>query len=136
MELTKFDSGDEKYFKDVVFLVEATHTEKHFIWEQYYYNPSPKFGRVINSWEDEMMGHCLILGTIDNRPIAVTFYYAKILGKRVMFYEGTSQLVDHEMIKSWLKHFTLDKVRWDGNTRWAHCDAMNFHLCVQALKES
>jgi hypothetical protein len=49
-----------------------------------------------------------------------------------MFYEATSQVVNHQKIDEWIKkHFNG---KWDGS-RSARCDANNFHLCIQAIME-
>jgi hypothetical protein len=138
----KFNKEDKKYFQDVVFLVEATSHEYHFLWQEFSteyltlpYAPveSEKFKRWRVKWVQVTMGHGVTIGELDKRPIVVDISYAFLNDKKVMFYNGCSQLVDHKMIEEWLKHFTLDTVRWDNNTRWAHCDAMNFHHCLDAL---
>ena len=140
----KFHEEDKKYFKDVVFLVEATSHEDQFLWTEWSadyltlpYAPKEegKFARKRVDWQQVSLGHMLTIGEIDNRPICVSMSYAIINGRKIMFYEGCSQLVDHEMIREWLKHFTLNTIRWDGGTRWGHCDAMNFHHCLDAIKE-
>lgn len=128
------DPQDKDLFKDVVFLVEASHTEQHFLWKENFYEKTRQFDAV-KSWEDEGMGHGITIGQLDKRPVCVTMFYAKINGHRVMFYEGTSQVVDHKMIEEWLQHWTLKTVRWDNGHRWAHSDAMNFHHCLDAIQE-
>ena len=120
---------DKKLFEDVFFLVEATDAERFFLWKE---NDESK--RV--SWEDIMRGYSIQIGTLDKRPVMVTIFYAMLNGKKIMFYEGTSQVVDHKMIELWIQHFSLNNIRWDNGTRWAHCNAMNFHHCLEAIKES
>lgn len=126
-------SEDKELFDDVVFLVEATSTEHHMLWCDRFYKPVADFTSV-KSWKQEGRGLMITIGEIDERPICVDIQWDWIEGKRVMFYYGCSQLVDHKMIEDWLKYWTLDKIRWDNGTRWAHCNAMNFHHCLDAVK--
>lgn len=124
--------GDKDLFKDVEFLVAANSNERHNLWEMYYYylnlDKPP-----IKTWEQELAGESIQIGTIDKRPIVVATFCAKLNGHRIMFYYGCSQLVDHKMIDEWLQYWTLKTIRWDNNMRWAHCDAMNFHSCLDAI---
>lgn len=113
-------------------MVEATHHEQHMFWEKYHYQPREN-EPVVREWKEESQGRMPTIGYIGKRPICVCIFYAKLNGKRVAFYEGVSQLVDHEMIDKWLKHFTLDTIRCDNGTRWAHCDAWNFYHCLDAI---
>lgn len=126
-----FNKEDLKLFKDVVFLVEANSNEQHLLWERYHYKPIYP-DTYVKSWEQISMGHGIHIGSIDERPIVVSIMYAILNGKRVMFYYGVSQLVDHKMIEDWLTMYTHD-IKWDNGSRWAHCDATNFHHCLDAI---
>jgi len=126
------NEADAELFKDVVFLVECTHNESFTFWKDYHYEPR-KDTPVVKKWEQEMAGHMVCIGELDKRPVCVSIFYAKLNGKRVAFYEGTSQVVDHLMIEEWLHHWTLEKIRWDNGHRWAHCDSSNFHHCLDAI---
>lgn len=82
-------------------------------------------------WEDEGRGVMIHVGAFDKRPVYVEFSFAYIKGKKVAFYNGCSELVDHKMINDWLiKNFQLTN---DGYTRWNRVDAINFHNCINAL---
>jgi hypothetical protein len=129
----RFEQGDKEYFKDVVFLVEASSHEQHQFWRDHHYKPSQDY-KVIKTWKQES-GYMIQLGKVDKRPICVTITYDIIDGRRVLFYEGCSELVDHKMIKDWLRHWTEKTVRWDNGTRWAICDSSNFHHCLEAIEE-
>jgi hypothetical protein len=125
---------DKKLFKDVVFLVDASYTEHFFLWKENFHELTRQY-YAVKTWEDEGMGHSINIGEINKRPVCVTLFYTEINGHRVMFYEGTSQVVDHKMIERWLQHWTLKTIRWDNGHRWAHSDAMNFHHCIDAIQE-
>jgi hypothetical protein len=120
---------DAELFEGVEFLVNASDTEKHFLWEMYHYKPRFE-GQHIKDWKQISMGHGITIGHCDGRPVCVSIFYAILDGHKVAFYDGTSQVVDHKMVEQWLKHHTLEKCRWDNGTRWAHTNAMNFHHCL------
>lgn len=132
-KMYSFSKEDKALFKDVEFLVEATYNEQHHFWVDYHYKPRTDSVEV-KSWECEGRGHMIEIGELDKRPICVSIFYGKLNGKRVMFYEGCSQVVDHKMIEDWLQHYTLKTIRWDNGHRWAHCDSSNFHHCLEHVK--
>lgn len=122
----------KELFDNVVFLVEASSYERLTFWKDHFHAPH-KGMPVIRTWEQESRGQMVYLGKIDKRPMYVQIWWDVLNGKRIIFYEGCSQVVDHKMIEDWLKHFTLNTIRWDNGRRWARCDAMNFHQCLDAL---
>ncbi len=132
-KLYKFQKEDAILFKDVVFIVEATSYEQHVFWENYFYK-SKYETLIIKDWLQETAGKIITIGKCDKRPVCVTIFWAWLDGCKIMFYEATSQVVDHKMVKEWFKHFS-SHIKWDGNTRLAHCNSLNFHLCIQAVKE-
>ncbi len=130
----EYDETHRTLFDNVAFLVEATDTEYLSLW----YNHSSESKHSIPGssplvWVQEPMGHAIQIGMVASRPTVVSIRYALIERQRVLFYYGCSQLVDHEMIDQWLRHFTEKTIRYDGS-RWAHCDAANFHNCVHFLR--
>ncbi len=130
VEALRIKDDTEYYFKDVVFLVEATHCEQHYLWLTHHFK-DVGYGKV-ERWEQEGMGHGVIIGYVDKRPVNLSISYAKIDGRRVAFFEGVSQVVDHEMIREWLRPRTKH-LSWDGG-RIARCDAMNFAHCLHAIE--
>lgn len=127
----------ETYFKDVVFLVEADSFAQHALWLTRFHGG--RLGREIESWEAEGSGYAITIGHIDRRPVVLSLFYAKIEGRRVCFFAGESQVVDHRMIDEWLEKRTKH-IRWDRGSRprrarRAVCDATNFHLCLDAVRE-
>ena len=121
----KFNESDSQFFKDVKFLIEADDYSQFALWKE--------FHELIDNWQEVSCGYNIEIGKLNRRPIVISINYAILNGKKVLFYWGCSQLVDHKMIEDWIKHFTEKTIRWDNNIRWAKCDAMNFHLCLQAL---
>lgn len=130
-KLYKFNPKDQDLFKDVIFLVEANDNEVHSFWRDHFHEPRKDY--IIVKWEQEFCGQLIQIGELDNRPVNIAISYAKLNDKRVMFYYACSQVVDHAMVENWLKHFTLETIRWDNNTRWAHCNSSNFHHCIEIV---
>lgn len=113
----------EERLKITDFLVEANSFEKHTLWREWHEKLT---------WQQENPGESVTIGHLDDRPVCVSFFWDTIGGKLICFYDAHSAVVDWTMINDWLrKHFTG---RWDSGTRWAHTDAMNFHLCVDHIK--
>lgn len=114
--------------KDAVFLVKATDFEKNTLWHQHA-KDSGLCGPV--DWLDtgdthiETVGYCLTQADHESFPIVVTLRWSTLNGRTVCFYHSTSLYVNWKMIEDWLeKNFTCRR-----------CDASNFHLCLQHIKE-
>lgn len=132
-KLHPYQESDAEFFKDVVFLVEATHHEQHQFWHDWHYVPRYE-GTAIEFWEQVMEGRMITIGQIDRRPVTICINWAYLNGYKVMFYEGTSQVVDHQMVERWIDHFASD-IKWDNGYRRARTDSNNFHSCIHAIQE-
>jgi len=115
----------DKRFKDVVFVVEATHFEEHCLWKEHH----EKLG-----WEQDCRGFMQTVGFVDKMPVTVCVHFAKILNQTICFYESPSMVTHHQMVKDWIIDQTGNP-KWDSGTRRAHCDAWNFHHCIDACEE-
>lgn len=124
MSILPFRDEDSEYFKDVVYLVEANSYEKLMLWGEYYDSPTAERAHCFTTWEQESSGWGITVGFIEDMPVCVSISYAKLNGKRVMFYTDTSTVVDHRMIEKWLRHFT----------QAPECNAMNFHHCLHHIQ--
>ncbi len=83
------------------------------------------------NWEQISAGFMLPVGQVGKDSVYVRFSFAIINGKKICFYEATSQVVNHEMVKDWLiSRFQLTN---DNYCRWNHTDARNFHNCIGSL---
>lgn len=122
----------ESLFKDVVFMVEATHNEQHNLWLTHF-EVDVGYGKV-KSWEQEMAGHTCIIGEFGEMPINLCFFYAKIEGRRVCFWECVSAVSHVFMIEKWMEPRTAH-MRWDAGTRPALTNADNFHHCLDAIRQ-
>ena len=118
-------SIDDAKLQTSVFFVEATHCEQYYLWNDWH-------ERV--DWKQDGSGFGICIGHINKKktkPVFVSFFFVEINGKRVCFYECTSRFVDHTMVENYI----LERypVKYDGGTRRAMTDAMNFHNCVNAI---
>lgn len=105
------------------FIVEATSYEMHSLWGRYH---------TKLKWEQDPSGCVYQTGELEEHPVCTSFFWAKINGQLVLFYESQSQVVDHAQVERWIeKHCKPPK--WNGRT--SQCDAMNFHHCLHAIDE-
>jgi hypothetical protein len=107
-------------FKEVAFLVEADSFARLELWSKWY-NEEDDVRKKIHTWEEISPGFCPTIGTCDNRPVCLSLSYNILNGKRVVFYDPVSQVVDHELVEKYLK------LNFPGV---GCCDAMNFHQCM------
>jgi hypothetical protein len=96
----------------VDFAVEANSYESLCIWEQF---------NEKCTWVQHTRGAMRQIGELAGRPIWVTLFWNTINGKKVLFYEATSQVVDYEMVENWIRKNAL-------NEHGIRTDAMNFHI--------
>jgi len=122
-------------FADTKFVVEANSFEALTLWSQYslsgglHYKDEELPRR---KWEQDNHGIWYQIGELAGRPVCVSFFWNVIDGVRVMFYDVTSQVSDILIVEEWLKEHCSPT--WDHGRR-AHCNAMNFHHCLDAIGE-
>jgi hypothetical protein len=121
---------DAELFKDVEYLIEASSFEQFQLWKNHG-NGSDSNEQPIKNWTEDLRGQIITIGKIEDYPICVSISYAILNGHKVLFYNGCSLIVDHEMIDEWLQH-CASHIICDG--RWAHCNPMNFGHCLVGLK--
>lgn len=95
----------------VVACVEATDFEQLCLWQEWTSRHNPK------GWTQET-GAWVQVGTLNDNPVTVMLSYAMLNGTRVVFWDAVSQVVDFDMVKSWLHSEFPNAV---------FVDAMNFH---------
>jgi len=98
--------------------VEATSFEKLCLWSEY--------NERKLQWEDSPFGILFKVGEVDSRPVYVSLTTAIVAGKKILFYNATSEIVDYNMIEEWLKDVLPESAR--QITGFVNkTDAMNFH---------
>lgn len=79
------------------------------------------------------MGFYQVIGKINkNKPVCVSFSFAKIYGKRICFYYSSGRYSDSVMVENFIE--SNYSVKWDNGTRRAMTDAMNFHHAIDACR--
>lgn len=111
------------HLAETVYVVEATNCEKLFLWKE---------TKDTVKWESINSGFGFTVGHIADMPVVVSFTFAIINNKKVMFYEATSQVVDYRMIEDWICKYVPVVVM---NCKRDTCtDASNFHQCLHTIK--
>ncbi len=110
-----------EYLEGVDYLVEANSFERMCLYE-----------RHSDNWEDRPLGGpMIIVGSIDGHDcndVCIALLKQQVNGKMICFWEATSVVVHHDMIKEWFK----DNAPWlfpDGEPSKS-TDAMNFHHAI------
>jgi hypothetical protein len=115
----------EQLWPRVEWLVEATHEESFQIWREWH--------EKLNLWRAGS-GHTIIIDYVDIRvhgtrkfrkmPVAVCVMWHPVEGHLVGFYEATSLVADHDMVRAWLKKQA---------PKAGHTNASNFHHVIHGL---
>jgi hypothetical protein len=118
-----------------LFLVEANTFEQNVFWQQHAHNSWLRpAGYEVLRWEQISDGRMVTIGKLDKRPLTIEFYWVKIEGQLICFYNECSQVRDSVRTEKWLKkHF---KGTYDNGHRRAVTDSNNFGQCISAIKEA
>lgn len=127
------EDNAENRLKHTLFIVEANSNEQFMLWKDYAIgSDSPR--HKPQKWEQVNPGWLVTVGELAGRPCCISVTWNRIEGHLVMFWYDCSQATDSVQTDAWLKaHFSG---KWDKGTRWASCDAQNFHLCQRAISEA
>jgi hypothetical protein len=101
----------------IKFLVEANSFERLSLWNER--------GHYSVPWGYLGVGYSFEIGSLDNRPVIVVIWPMILNSKRIAFWDCCSQVMDRAMIDRWFDKQFPDAPR---------CDAMNFHLCADAVR--
>ncbi len=88
----------------VEYIIEANSNEQRYLWTKYK-------DHVV--WESCPLGHGKTIGSLENRPVFMSFLYAEINGVVVLFWHLTSELADYKMAEDWLLENTNIKCKKD-----------------------
>lgn len=117
------------------FVVEASSFETQALWERFADDAKdlvPRMNEARIDWKDQSRGWLVTVGMLDQRPVCVSLSISTLNGHAVLFYEVTSEVVDHAQIEDWFRERCWPL--WDHGTRRAHCNAMNFHHCLEICR--
>lgn len=108
--------------KNLNYLVESTSFEKFCLWEKH----GAKDAKYPLNWNDDFMGCMKKISEFANHPICINFQFAKIGKLSVGFYHACSTIVDHNLVRKWLK---------ENCPNAQFTDAQNFHNVYHAAKK-
>jgi hypothetical protein len=135
------DQPIDPRFSTTFFVVEANSNETLEFWrdvatEAWAYGRHYPGGESPKrySWVQDSRGLVVHVGDFGGYPVNISCLWVAIDGRSVLFYYACSMVVHHGMIDDWLERHC--NPRWDGGTRRAHCNSMNFHLCLNAIEDA
>lgn len=101
-------------FENVEYLIEANEFARHTLSKQYCKSVK---------WINEIGCKWGKIGYVtgDDRGVMCRFFFSRLNGKLICFYEPVSILVDYDMIDDWIKN----NIKCKNKT-----DAMNFHEVI------
>lgn len=107
---------------DTYYAVEANSFEYSALYKEY----AKEQGHV---WKENLSGRGACIGYVGKRMVFVSFRTAIINGRKILFYEATSPMVDWDMIEDWLRsNLPTSAKRAAGDLRKA--DANNFYSAL------
>lgn len=109
-------------YADVTGIVEATSFETLCLWEKWHQQKG-------YTWTESTRGPLITIGQIDSRPICIAPLIHVVNGRKIMFLETTSQVVDWAMIEDWLTKNVPSACTTNG--KYLNIvSAQNFHTLV------
>lgn len=123
----------QESLKQAEYVVEATNTEQHLLWNKWFYRPDPSFPKI--EWEEITIDTGATVGELDGRPICLSIRFARINGVLVLFWHPTSQVVDYVQVDAWLKANVPAYTATTKGGRHPRCDAANFGHCLAFTRE-
>lgn len=105
------------------YVVEANSFERFACYLLYSNESAVPYHKKI-SFKQGTSGYGPQIGMVDNRPICISIIINYINNVPVLFFEGTSMLVDYKVIEDWLTIFC------PAYANCYTCDMNNFHQCI------
>ena len=108
------------FLADTHGVVDANSYERLMLWSENQRRDRPL------TWQENNLGLMEYVGWLDSRPICISLTTAIVDGKKILFVDPTSQLVDHALIDSWLEQ-NLPKTAFRTFAKYLNrVNAMNF----------
>ncbi len=114
--------SDLEMYEGVYGCVEASSFETLRLWERWHHNNG-------YSWEESTGGPLITVGHIGTRPVCIAPLVHIVNGKKLLFIEATSMIVDWSMIMKWAyENVPSARIADTDCVRWT--DPNNFHNFV------
>ena len=101
------------YLAGVEGIVDANRFEQSELWKRFHKE------RGI-PWEENLSGFGVTVGKVGDMPVSISINTAKIDGRKILFVEDTSQVVDFRMIDAWLVRNLPEAATNRANAQNAH----------------
>lgn len=133
--LLPYHNPDPRFAK-TEFVVQASDCERQGLWERFATEGAwglPTLHERRIRWVQDPHGIMITVGAIWNRPVNISCLWASLNGHQVLFCDGCSQLIAHDLIGEWLECY-CNPPGWHHGRR-AYTNAMNFHLCLDYCQQ-
>lgn len=124
-------------FAETMFVVEADDFARHMLWvchsrESIKAGYAPRDSSP-HDWVQHGDGRFVQVGSFGGMPVNISVFWSTIDGQLVLFYDMCSMVTHSDMVRRWFEKHCNPK--YDGGSREARCNAMNFAHCLQAIEE-
>lgn len=111
-----------EWLADITGVVEANSYEKMCLWQEYHQERK-------EPWVDDMSGYAPTIGHLGRMPVCLSMFRGTVKGKKILFIDAVSQVVDHRIVDEWLEMALPDGAkRTNGSNTYVNkVNAMNFH---------
>ena len=121
-------AGDDPRFAQVEFIVAADDFSQQALWGMW---------QEGITWDSDTSRLTVGLGILIGRNVTVEVRFARLNGHMVMFYNSNSDLVDHNLVNTFVEDVRkIALAARPGSAPADKTDASNFHTCVHFCKRS
>lgn len=113
------DIGIASFVEGAIGFCEATKEEEYGLWDRLVRGHENKI-----LWS-EKVGIGVTIGYLNDRPVHVVLRPVEVSGHKVIFYEATSTVVDHDMVRAFIE-FIAPVTALNHAGALNHTDAANF----------
>ncbi len=116
-----------EFLKDVEGAVEADSYASHQLWFECAADANKFGGQGNKTWEQGRSGTGRVVGTFAGHPVFVSLFKNVVDGKQILFYDATSVIVDHDMVREYIETAIGEAQGFKPDGRDFFTDAQNFH---------
>lgn len=99
-----------KFLDGAVGAIEATSAEYSLLWDRL---------RNEVSWDSNLSGMMLTIGELAGCPVSLSLHTAVVGGRKIVFYNACSQVVDHKMVREWMDRVLPDVPHTDADNAYS-----------------
>lgn len=122
------DDSVHKYMENIKGIVEANSNEYLSLWKEYHKERGHR-------WNDSNGGPLVYVGYVGGQPVCISLRTVIIDDIKVVTYEATSAIVDHDLIDEWFKKYA-PKTAFTDSGYLNKRDSGNIHTVFHNIKYS